>query len=122
MENKKSIRPNIPSAKVDKNMSAEEQFQNAILRPIIKMQHNLIIDLFDNYLQHSDFNLQNLEIYQKNEFLKSAVTRNQHLRNQYVGMVIGMFTDEEFTMYLNNASEYSRRIIQMISQRLQDTY
>ncbi|MDO3695783.1 glyoxalase [Wenyingzhuangia sp. chi5] len=122
MESKTSIRPNIPSAKVNETMSAEEQFQNAVLRPIIKMQYNLIIALFDNYLQHADFNLKSLEVYQKNEFLKTAVTRNQHLRNQYVGMVIGMFTDEEFTLYLNNASEYSRRIIQMISQRLQDTY
>ena len=122
MESKTSIRPNIPSAKVNENMSVEEQFQNTVLRPIIKMQHNLIIALFNNYLQHADFNLKSLEVYQKNEFLKTAVTRNQHLRNHYVGMITGMFTDEEFTLYLNNASEYSRRIIQMISQRLQDTY
>ena len=32
-------------------MSAIELFQNATLRPIIKMQHNLLIGSFKNYIQ-----------------------------------------------------------------------
>ena len=122
MNTKKDLRPTITTVKIDKTMSAEEQFQNDVLRPIIKLQHNSIIALFDNYLLHSDFNIKTLETAKKLEFLKTVASRNQHLRNQYVGMIIGLFTDEEFTVYLNNMGEYSRRIMQMISQRIQDTY
>ncbi|NIJ45623.1 hypothetical protein FHR24_002091 [Wenyingzhuangia heitensis] len=120
--NKKELRPNIPSAKVDDTMSTEEQFQNLVIRPIIKLQHNTIIALFDNYLEHSDFDIHKFDTLKKLEFLKTVASRNQHLRNQYVGIIIGMFTDEEFAVYLTNMGEYSKRIMQIISQRIQDTY
>ena len=122
MMNKKDLRPIISTAKVDDSMSAEEQFQNSVLRPIIKLQHNSIIALFDHYLEHSDFDVSKFEPAKKLEFLKTVASRNQHLRNQFVGMIMGMFTDEELIIYLNNMGEYSRRIMQMISQRIQDNY
>lgn len=120
--NKKEIRPFISSAKVTEDMSVVEQFQNGVLRPVIKMQHNIIIALFQSYLKHSSFDINTLEAAQKKEFLKNVISRNQHMRNQYVGLISGLFTDEEFEHYLSNPSEYGRRIIQMIAQRLQDTY
>lgn len=120
--NKKNLRPTIASAKVNDSMSVEEQFQNSVLRPIIKLQHNSIIALFDHYLAHSDFDITKFEPAKKLEFLKTVASRNQHLRNQLVGMIMGMFTEEELEIYLNNMGEYSRRIMQMISQRIQDTY
>lgn len=122
MDSKKSLRPTIPSAKVNDVMSPEEQFQNTVLRPIIKLQHQSIIALFNNYLQHSDFDINKFDAPKKLEFLKTVASRNQHLRNQYIGMIIGLFTEEEMSVYLNNMGEYSRRIMQMISQRIQDSY
>lgn len=119
---KKSIRPQIPSAKLTGQMSVEEKFQNSVLRPIIKLQHNIIIALFNSYLKHSNFDINTLDTSQKKEFLKNIISRNQHMRNQYVGLISGLFTDDEFTHYLTNPSEYGRRIIQMIAQRLQNTY
>lgn len=118
---KKDIRPIIANAVVNDNMSPQEQFQNQVLRPVIKLQHNLIMALFNSYLKHSSFDINTLSSDQKKEFLKNIISRNQHMRNQYVGLVSGLFTDEEFEHYLTNPSEYGRRIIQMISQRLQDT-
>lgn len=120
--NKKEIRPVIQSAIVNDSMSDVEKFQNSVLRPVIKMQHNIIIALFNSFLKHSSFDINTLETPQKKEFLKNMISRNQHLRNQYVGLISGAFTDEEFDHYLTNPSEYGRRIVQMISQRLQDTY
>ncbi|MGY5351300.1 glyoxalase [Wenyingzhuangia sp. IMCC45533] len=118
---KQDLRPTIANAVVNDNMFTVEQFQNGVLRPVIKMQHNLIIALFCSYLKHSNFEISALDKDQKKEFLKNIISKNQHLRNQYVGLISGMFTDEEFEHYLTNSSEYGRRIIQMISQRLQDT-
>ncbi len=120
--NKKEIRPIIENAIVRDDMSPAEQFQNGVLRPVIKLQHNIIIALFNSYLKHSSFDINTLEGDKKKEFLKNIISRNQHMRNQYVGLISGMFTDEEFEHYLSNPSEYGRRIVQMIAQRLQDTY
>ena len=40
---KQSIRPIIHTIGSQENASKEEQFQNEVLRPIIKMQHDLIM-------------------------------------------------------------------------------
>ena len=47
-DNLLNIRPLIPSAKVYESMSADEAFQNSTLRPIIKMQNELLIAVFNN--------------------------------------------------------------------------
>ncbi len=120
--NKKELRPVIASAVVNDTMSAQEQFQNQVIRPVVKLQHNIIIALFNSYLKHSSFDIETLSAEQKKDFLKNIISRNQHMRNQYVGLVSGMFTDDEFEHYLSNPSEYGRRIIQIIAQRLQDTF
>ena len=49
--NLKEIRPEIPQAKIHDNMSVEERFQNETLRPIIKLQNDLLIELFKNYVR-----------------------------------------------------------------------
>ena len=36
-------------------------------------------------------------------------------------MVIGQFTTEEFAVYVKNDSEFNKRILNMISQRLADS-
>lgn len=119
---KKDLRPVIPSAKINNTMTAEEQFQNRVLRPIIKLQHECIIGLFDQHLQKAEVDITTFDKLKKSTYLKSCTSRNQPLRNQYIGMIIGLLTEEEFAVYLRNMGEYSRRIMQMISQRIQDTY
>ena len=42
----KRIRPEVPKALVHDQMSDEERFQNATLRPIVKLQNPLLIEVF----------------------------------------------------------------------------
>lgn len=44
------LRPVIPTAIVSENMSREEQFQNKTLRPIAKLQDELFVEVFRNYI------------------------------------------------------------------------
>ena len=44
-----ALRPEIPSARVSENMSLDEQFQNRTLRPIAKLQDELLLEVFRNY-------------------------------------------------------------------------
>ena len=46
-----NLRPEIPSAKVLPGMSQEEQFQNNTLRPIAKLQNDLLVAVFRNYVR-----------------------------------------------------------------------
>ena len=48
---KKQLRPAIPSIAKKDNISTEEKFQNEVLRPIIKLQNNLISSYFEHNLE-----------------------------------------------------------------------
>ena len=45
------IRPEIPNAKVTLLMSEEEYFQNKTIRPIAKLQNNLLVEVFKHYVK-----------------------------------------------------------------------
>lgn len=120
--NRKELRPFIASAVVNSNMSVLEQFQNQTLRPILKLQHQHLVSLFKNYMEQSKTQYVRMELYQKNEYIQNTVAKNTALKNQFIGMVIGLFTLEEFNCYLKNKTDYNKRIIQMTIQRLQDCF
>ena len=45
-----NLRPEILSAKINENMSYEERFQNITIRPVIKLQSNLLFVLNFNMI------------------------------------------------------------------------
>ena len=44
-------RPDLSVSKIKDNMSSEEYFQNAVLRPILKFQNDILIEIFKTYIQ-----------------------------------------------------------------------
>jgi hypothetical protein len=119
-ENLKKLRPEIHSARTE-GTTDMEHFQNAVLRPVIKFQHDLILGLvqhhahFDDLIKNkgprTDFQLR----------VQQFVAKQNDLKNQLIGCVLGNFTREEFTEYRKNPNEQNKRIIQMIVQRVTDT-
>lgn len=112
-----SIRPNL---ELDSSQSTPaEQFQNQTLRPILKFQHELLLAAFRAYIdkRHGVFFL--LSAKDRVEWIKHSVQKDQSLRNTLTGMVIGHFSLEEWDSFLANEAEHSRRLIQMLIQRLQ---
>jgi hypothetical protein len=53
------------------------------------------------------------------EWIKHSVQKDQSLRNTLTGMVMGHFSLEEWDLFQANEAEHSRRLIQMLIQRLQ---
>ena len=47
---------------IKENMSALELFQNQTLRPVIKMQHGLLISAFKNYIAKRKMDLSTLTV------------------------------------------------------------
>lgn len=109
-----------PTLNLSSNIQ-EESFQNVTLRPILKLQHNLIIMVFLHFCEKQKINISNL----KKESFQSEVTKlikkNTVLRNQLIGLVLGQFTEDEFTQYTKEYSEFNKRILTMIGQRINDS-
>lgn len=98
--------------------SPAEIFQNEVLRPVIKMQHDLLSTSFRSYIGKHSVVLANKDTKTKLELIEHTIRKNKGLRSQLTGMIIGQFTLEEFEAYLELESELNRRILNMIIQRL----
>jgi hypothetical protein len=98
-----------------------ETFQNEILRPIIKMQHNLLIAFFENYLVKRKIDFMVLTDQKKRSKIKGILEKDIQFKNRIVGSILGHFSVDEYVIYLNNSSEFNRRIRQIITKRLQDS-
>ena len=97
------IRPEIPSAKVSENMSDEERFQNATLRPVIKLQHHLLIEAFKNYIKKHKNVFFEISIERRLIYIDNAIHKDQKFRNSLKGMIIGQFTVNEYLTYIKNS-------------------
>lgn len=115
------LRPEIPGAQTE-GTSSLEHFQNEVVRPIIKFQHDFIVSYFQNDPHFKkiisekgtriDFQLK----------INHFIGNQANIKNQMIGCIIGLFIDKELKFYFNNASEINKRIFQMICQRLSDTF
>ena len=120
--NKISFRPVIKTIDKDKNKSDSERFQNATLRPIIKLQHQLLIAIFKNYVIAKKTSFQEISKEQFLKFVNSSVRKDTTFKNQLIGIIIGMFTTDELENYTQMSSEINKRIIQIIENRFVDSF
>ena len=115
----KSKRPNIKGI-INSETQEIEKFQNQVLRPILKQQHQLLSVHFHMVLESHKINflMQSPEV--KNQLIDRMLSKNHTLRNIQIGMIVGMLSLEEFASYAKYQREYNRRMIQMLKKRFQD--
>ncbi|MEY8849014.1 glyoxalase [Psychroserpens sp. XS_ASV72] len=116
--NLKSIRPSIPSAKVNANMTSDECFQNVTLRPIIKMQNHLLVMVFRNYIAKRKNVFYELSLAKQLDYIENAIHKDMKFRNSLKGMIIGQFTVEEYESYTQNSSALNKRMMSLVKDRL----
>lgn len=116
--NLKSIRPSIPSAKVNANMTSDECFQNVTLRPIIKMQNHLLVVVFRNYIAKRKNVFYELSLAKQLDYIENAIHKDMKFRNSLKGMIIGQFTVEEYELYTQNSSALNKRMMNLVKDRL----
>ncbi|HNQ26888.1 MAG TPA: glyoxalase [Aquaticitalea sp.] len=109
-----NIRPEIAEALLSENMSAEERFQNITIRPILKLQHELLIDVFKNYIAKHKNVFYELSLPKQLDYIENAIHKDMKFRNSLKGMIIGQFTIEEYSAYTQNSSALNKRIMNMV--------
>jgi len=114
------LRPEIPSARFNPNMTDEERFQNRTLRPIIKFQNTLFIAVFRNYIKKHKSTFYEFGLEKRLEYIENAIQKDIKFRNSLKGIVIGQFTLEEYEEYIANSSALNKRMMNMVIGRLKD--
>lgn len=103
---------------VDNQSSSEEKFQNQTLRPILKLQNDLFIDVFINHISKHKNDFYNYSIEKKLQFIENTIQKDIKFRNSLKGIVIGLFTIEEYSEYIKNSSSLNKRMMNMLIERL----
>ncbi len=107
-----------PLGEVSTNSSEEEQFQNQILRPILKLQNDLLLSVFKNYIAEQKNNFYNLNRDQKMVFIDNAIQKDTKLRNLYKGLILGLFTIEEYNTFKLLSASLNKRLMSMLQERI----
>lgn len=102
--------------------SKEEIFQNEILRPILKLQHELIIILVQEFLKSRNITWEKVKEKDPFQWLNTNIKRDIPIKNQLIGMVIGQFSKNELDEYLTFQKEMNKRIINMMTERIISHY
>lgn len=100
------------------NNTAENVFQNEVLRPILKLQNDLFVASFQNYLRKNKKDYALLTIDRKIASIENAIQKDIKYRNALKGMIIGLFTLEEYNAYVQNSSSLNKRMMNMLIERL----
>lgn len=98
--------------------SSEEIFQNQVLRPILKLQNDLFIASLENYINKNKRDFYTLSIEKKLLLIENAIQKDIKLRNALKGMIIALFSLEEYQIYIQNSSNLNKRMMNMLIERL----
>ena len=114
----KSLRPDILTKTIKTEMSSEEYFQNTVLRPIIKFQNDLLIAVFLQFCTKYKNVFFDLSTEKKILYIESSIAKDSKLRSSFRDLIIGLFSVEEYSEYLKNASALNKRMTGIIKERL----
>ncbi|MHA3789372.1 glyoxalase [Flavobacterium hauense] len=109
-----------PIGEILPQSSKEEIFQNKTIRPILKLQNDLFIESFINYINKSKSDFYAFSIEKKLTFIDNTIHKDIKFRNALKGMIIAMFTVDEFKEYIQDSSSLNKRMMNLLIERLKD--
>ena len=116
-----ALRSEIPTIKIMDDMTRIERFQNEVIRPILKYQHDLILQYINTKALDRNSKFDNLLAIEKINHLDKVILKDNKVKQELIGIVLGLLTVEEMKTYLALESECKRRINTMIKERIIST-
>jgi hypothetical protein len=114
------MRPTIPLSIEDS--TPIETFQNMTLRPILKLQHELLVAVFKHYIIFRKNAFNQVPKKDKPAYIENSIKTDLKFKNRLVGIIIGHFTLEEYAFFQEHETEIVRRTTDLIIQRLQSAF
>lgn len=110
------VRPQIDADTQD--TLPEELFQNQTLRPILKLQNELLVALFQSYLAEKHIPFDTLNAFKQRITIENAIKKDLPIRHTLLGCIMGLLTKTEYETFLANRLPYNKRLTALIIQRL----
>jgi hypothetical protein len=82
------------------------------------LQNDLVLAVFLNYLAKNKMAFKNQTPEKKEASIENALQKDIKLQNIFKGMIIGLFTADEYAVYLKNSSGLNKRMMGILMERL----
>ena len=115
------VRPQLPDTLTEGELKEEELFQNMVLRPVIKTQHDLLIMRVKSHFISKRVLFNVMDNKKRTEAIIQAFQNDHNLKKEIQGMIIGQLTVLEFQQYLKIERSLNKRIVQMVRNRMIDS-
>lgn len=103
---------------VSAQSSADEIFQNQTIRPILKLQNDLFIAVFINYINKNKADFYSYSVEKKLQTIENSIQKDIKFRNSLKGIVMALFTLDEYETYIQNSSSLNKRMMNLLIDRL----
>lgn len=100
--------------------SSEEIFQNKTLRPILKLQNDLFLEVVKNQINKHKSDFYNFPIEKKLAYIEHIIKNDIKFRNSLKGIIISLFTIDEYFDYILNSSNLNKRMMNMLIERIKN--
>jgi len=111
-----AMRPEI-YIELNGSKNEEELFMHQTLRPLLKLQHEKIIQLIESAQYFEKHKCQRVIAVENTNYLKTFLIKNIELKQQLIGLILGVFTTDELTYFIKNKTIISKRMIEMMITR-----
>ena len=115
------VRPNLPKSLIEGHIKEDELFQNMVLRPVIKMQHDILILRVQSHFLSKKIVFHMMDKKKRVNAIESAFQNDNAFKKEIQGMILGQLNPEEFQRYLKSERSMNKRIIQMVRNRMLDS-
>ena len=115
------VRPKLPDSLTEGELKEEELFQNMVLRPVIKMQHDVLILRVKSYFTSKSVMFNVMDKKKRALAIEQAFTNDNSFKKEIQGMILGQLNTSEYQLYLNYERTMNKRIIQIVRNRMLDS-
>jgi hypothetical protein len=115
----KNLRPTVQTQATA--VSEIEIFQNEVLRPILKFQHDLLLIEIKESIILKNLLEKTVSAETKRQHIKNYIQTNKELKYQLLGQITGLLSNTEFEFYKKYKSDCDKRINSMLLDRMIST-
>jgi hypothetical protein len=105
---------------ISNQSSQEEIFQNKTLRPILKLQNDLFVEVVRNQINKHKNDFYNFPVEKKLAYIDHLIKNDMKFRNSLKGIIISLFTIDEYKNYIQNSSNLNKRMMNMLIERIKN--
>ena len=114
------VRPKLPDSLTEGELKEEELFQNKVLRPVIKMQHDVLILRLKSYFASKRVMFNVMDKKKRVLAIEQSFASDNAFKKEIQGMILGQLNTSEYKLYLKYERTMNKRIIQIVRNRMLD--